>query len=73
MNFDNLEEAIPNIPIHVHNCLIRNSITDYEKLADMTDYDISRLKYGCDFKEMLNYRDKARYYRDFRKELNYES
>ena len=65
-DFDNLNEAIPNMPVSIHNCLIRNGITRYEKLADMTDYDISRSKYGCDIKEMICYRDKTRYYRDFK-------
>ena len=64
---DNLKEAIPYIPVDVHNCLIRNGITDYKKLADMTDYDLSRLRYGCNIMKMMCYRDKARYYRDFQK------
>lgn len=69
MDFDNLEEAIPYMPVHIHNCLIRNGITRYEKFADMTDYDLSKLKYGSNFMEMICYRDKARYYKNF-KEFN---
>ena len=64
---DNLNEAIPHLPVDAHNCLIRNGITDYRKLAEMTDYEISRMKYGCKIMEMICYRDKARYYRDFKK------
>ena len=69
MKIDNLKEAIPNIPVSVHNCLIRNGCIRYEELADMTDYDLSRLKFGSNFQEMICYRDKARYYRDFQKSV----
>lgn len=69
---DNLNEAIPNIPVDVHNCLIRNGVTEYERLADMTDYDISKLKYGCNIMQMMCYRDKAKYYRDFKKEESHD-
>lgn len=62
---DNIQEAIPHIPVSVHNCLIRNGCANYEKFADMTDYDLAMLKYGANIKEMICYRDKARHYRDF--------
>ena len=69
---DNIQEAIPNIPVSVHNCLIRNGCANYEKFADMTDYDLAMLKYGANIKEMIYFRDKARYYRDFIKQRKAE-
>ena len=38
MKIDNLKEAIPNIPVSVHNCLIRNGCIRYEELADFPKY-----------------------------------
>lgn len=64
---DNIQEAIPNIPVRVHNCLIRNGCANYEKFATMTDYELAMLKYGANIIEMIYFRDKARYYRDFQK------
>ena len=69
---DNIQEAIPNIPVRIHNCLIRNGCANYEKFADMTDYDLAMMKYGASIKEMICYRNKARYYRDFRKQQKAE-
>ena len=60
----NLEEAIPKIPTHNYNCLVRNGITTYDQLADMTDFELSRLKGLYDEKGLRCMRDKAREYRD---------
>lgn len=62
----NLLEAIPTMPTINYNTLVRNGITTYEKLADMTDYDLAMLKHLCDLKGLMCMRDKARYYRDFK-------
>lgn len=67
---DNIQVAIPNIPVKIHNCLIRNGCANYEKLADMTDYELAMLKYGANIEEMICCRDKAKYYRDFQKSKN---
>ncbi len=61
----NLQEAIPDIPTHNYNCLIRNGITTYEKLADMTDEELSKLKILHNLDELIVIRDRAKAYRDF--------
>ena len=62
----NLLEAIPTMPTICYNCLVRNGVTTYEKLADMTDYDLAMLKGVHNIKEIMCMRDKARYYRNFK-------
>ena len=59
-----LEEAIPEIETKHYNCLIRNGITQYEDLADMTDYDLANLKGVHRLETLILLRDKARKYRD---------
>lgn len=68
----NLTEAIPTMPTHNYNCLVRNGITTYEKLADMTDYDLAMLKNVHDIKGLICMRDKAKYYRDFKEKQKSE-
>lgn len=62
----NLKEAIPDIQTHNHNCLVRNGITTYEKLADMTDEDLSKLKVLHHLEELIVLRDKAKAYRELK-------
>ncbi len=45
-----------------HNCLIRNGINTVEKLANLTDYDISKLRYSPKVLELVELRDIAKHY-----------
>lgn len=62
----NLQEAIPCIDTYNFNCLTRNGITTYEELARMTDYDLAQLKYSPKLFELIELRNKAKYYLEFK-------
>lgn len=56
-----LDKAVPDISTRDYNSLVRNGITNFEKLADMTNDDIARLK-NVNVKSIIVVRDKARVY-----------
>lgn len=56
-----LDKAVPDISTRDYNSLVRNGITTFEKLADMTNDDIARLK-NVNVKSIIVVRDKARVY-----------
>ena len=56
-----LDKAVPDISTRDYNSLVRNGITTFEKLADMTNDDIARLK-NVNAKSIIIVRDKARAY-----------
>lgn len=56
-----LDKAVPDISTRDYNSLVRNGITTFEKLADMTNDDIARLK-NVNVKSIVVVRDKARVY-----------
>lgn len=69
----NLQEAIPGIDTYNHNCLMRNGITTYEKLARMTDYDLAQLKYSPKLFKLMELRNKAKYYLEFKQKVGVEN
>ena len=56
----NLDKVFPEIETKHYNCLVRNGITDYEQLAEMTDYELSKLRGVHDLEVLIGYRDKAK-------------
>ena len=58
-----LDKAVQDISTRDYNSLVRNGIYTFEKLADMTNEDIARLK-NVNVKSIIVVRDKARAYRD---------
>lgn len=57
-----LDKAVPDISTRDYNSLVRNGITTFEKLADMTNDDIAMLK-NVNVKSIIVVRNKARVYR----------